>query len=182
MPGMNRRPGDPEYTGEFIDGLGNKITMLAVANPHPLHREGPFSFLYDQACGYGIVKFNKAAGTYTIESWPLYADPNNPASGGQYPGWPRTISMLDNYGRKAAAYLPTIEVTGLKNPVLQVFDEADGSLVYALRIRGDAFRPKVFKPDGSYTLKIGEPSAKKLQVFMHVKPAAKADDKLEAGF
>ena len=32
---QNREPGMPDYLGEFKDGLGNKITMLAVANPSP---------------------------------------------------------------------------------------------------------------------------------------------------
>ncbi|MBN1395761.1 MAG: alkaline phosphatase D family protein [Pirellulales bacterium] len=177
-PGKNRSPDAPEYTGEFIDGLGNKIAMLAVANPGPTDRKNPFSLLYEKAAGYGIVKMNKADGTYTIESWPIYADPSDPASGGQYPGWPRTISMQENYGRRPTAYLPIIEVSGMKNPVLRIHDELDGSLVYALRIRGAFHRPKVFKAGGSYRIEVGEPGTERLKSLDHVKPAATDEEKI----
>jgi hypothetical protein len=33
--------------------------------------------------------------------------------------------------------------------------EATGEVVYTLRVRGDAFRPKVFAP-GKYTIHVGE--------------------------
>jgi len=32
-PGKDRKPDMPEYTGKFLDGLGNHITVLAAANP-----------------------------------------------------------------------------------------------------------------------------------------------------
>ncbi len=181
-PGKNREPGAPEYTGEFLDGLGNKITMLAAANPSPNERKNPFSLLYEKVAGYGIVKMNKADGTYTVESWPIYADPKDPSTGGQFPGWPRTIAMQDNYAREAVAHLPTVEVTGLKNPVLEIVDEADGQLVYALRIRGTSHQPKVFKPNGSYTIKVGEPGTEKMKTLKGVKPAKQAEEKLEVSF
>jgi len=150
-PGKNRRPGMPEYTGEFSDGFGNKITVWAVANPTP---EENHDKLTTRAAGFGVVRFNKQNRTITMECWPRNVDISDPKTK-PYPGWPKTISQLDNYGRKAAAYLPMLNVTGMEDPVVQVIDEADGQLVYTLRIKGNRFRPKVFRK-GTYTIKVGQ--------------------------
>ena len=89
-----------------------------------------------------------------MECWPRFAVPGKDA---QYEGWPRTISQLDNYGRAAAGHLPMVLVDGLSNPVLRVFD-ASGELVYALRIKGTSFRPKVFDASQSYRVEVGNAS------------------------
>lgn len=64
------------------------------------------------------------------------------------------------------AYLPTIKVTGAKNPVVQVVHESNGEVVYTLRIKGDSFRPKVFS-DGNYTVHVD--AGKKRQTLKGVK-------------
>lgn len=151
-PGRNRRPGAPEYTGQFLDGLGNKITVHAVANPS---REPNHDKLTTRAAGFGVVRFNKKERTITLECWPRNCNVADPAAR-QYPGWPITISQLDNYGRKPAGFLPTLIFSGVEHPVLQVIDQADGQVVYTLRIRGARFRPMVFRP-GKYTVRVGEP-------------------------
>jgi len=89
----------------------------------------------------------------------------------QYPGWPRTIKQEDNYGRKAVAYLPTIQVRGMKNPVVQVIDESNQKIVYTLRINGTSYRPKVFKT-GMYTVKIGEPGTDKMKTLKGLRSLA----------
>lgn len=160
-PGKNREPGAPEYTGEFLDGFGNKVTCLAVANPSPKPNGG--QKLTTRAAGFGIVKFNKKSREITIECWPRNVDITDPASK-QYPGWPRTIKQEDNYGRKAVAYLPTIAVRGMRNPVVQVIDESDDEIIYTLRINGNSFRPKVFK-EGNHTIKVGEPGTEKMKTL-----------------
>jgi len=149
-PGRNREPGMPEHLGEFLDGLGNKITMLAVANPTP---EENHDKLTTRAAGFGVVKFNKKTREITIECWPRNIDVASPKAG-QYPGWPRTIRQQDNYGRKPVAYLPTIQVSGMANPVVQVIDESSGEIIYTIRINATSYRPGVFK-DGTYTVKVG---------------------------
>jgi hypothetical protein len=151
-PGRNREPGAPEYTGEFLDGLGNKVTMLAVANPSPERNGG--DKLTTRAAGFGVVKFNVKTRKITMECWPRNVDITDPATR-QYPGWPRTIDQQDNYARLPVAYLPTIEVSGMKNPVVQVIDESDDEIVYTLRIKGTSFRPQIFKT-GKYTIKVGQ--------------------------
>ncbi len=169
-PGANRPEGAPEHLGEHLDGLGNRVTVYGVTNPTKMTGQStgvePLE-LHDNMPGYGIVRFNKAERTITAECWPRYAD----ADDAQYPGWPKTIAMEDNYSRKAAAYLPTLEVDGLTNPVVQVVNDADNETLYTLRIRGNTFRPKVFKP-GTYTIRIGDPDAGTMKTLTGVKPLA----------
>jgi hypothetical protein len=163
VPGKNRENGMPEYTGEFLDGLGNRITVWAVANPGESTGREP-SDLHDKMPGYGIIKLNRNEQTITFECWPRYADPE---ADDQYPGWPKTIPMEDNYGREATAFLPTFNVVGLSDPVFQVIDEASDEIVYTLRIKGTSFRPKVFK-EGMYTVKIAEPGTDKMKAIRGV--------------
>ena len=80
-----------------------------------------------------------------------------------------TIDMQDNYGRTAAAHLPTIEVTGMKDPVVQIIDEKSKQVVYTLRIKGTSFKAKVFDKDGVYTVKVGDPDADQWQTKTGVK-------------
>lgn len=82
QPGKNKDPKNPlPFTGDYQDGLGNKITMLAYANI-----EGPEK-LRD---GFGIIRFNKKQKSVTFESWDRFADVTKKGAQ-QMPGWPRTI-------------------------------------------------------------------------------------------
>jgi phosphodiesterase/alkaline phosphatase D-like protein len=165
-PGKNREPGAPEYTGEFLDGFANKVTCLAVANPSPERNGG--QKLTTRAAGFGVVKFNKKTRAITMECWPRNVDITD-SNTKQYPGWPRTIQQIDNYARKAAAYLPTIEVQGMKNPVIQVIDESNGEIVYTLRINGTSFKPMIFKIE-EYTIKIGRQGTDQMKTLTGIRP------------
>jgi hypothetical protein len=151
-PGRNRSPGAPEYTGENTDGFGNKITVLAVANPEKRPADG--NRLTTRAAGFGVVRFNRMSREIRVECWPRKVDITDPDTK-QYPGWPVKIRQVDNYGRNAAAYLPTLTVKGFTNPVVQVVDESNNEIVYTLRISGNFFQPKVFR-EGLYTIKVGK--------------------------
>jgi len=162
--GRNREPGARQYTGDFLDGFGNKLTVYAHTNPYKTGREP--AELHDRMPGFGIVRFDKQTRRITVECWPRMIDVTDPANGKkQYPGWPRTIHQLDNYGREAVAWLPTLVVRGRRDPVVQIVAEADGEVVYTLRIQGTTWRPKVFEP-GKYTVRIGQGDARR--VFEHV--------------
>ena len=167
-PGKNRSSGMPEYTGRHLDGLANKITCWAVANPskepHPGDR------LTTRAAGFGVVRFNKRTREITFECWPRSVDVTDHGAR-QYPGWPKTIKQQDNYGRKPVAYLPTLDVKNKLNPVVQVIDESNNEIVYTLRINGQTFRPKVFH-HGTYTINIGRgPSRKSLHDIKAIDPS-----------
>ena len=136
------------FTGRYHDGFDNKLTMQAYANPTDEN---------DNGAGFGIVRFDKAARTITMESWPRHVDVRQDPTG-QYPGWPVTISQEDNYGRQAIAYLPTLRIKGVQDPVVQVIDEDLDSVLYTIRIKGNTWRPKVFR-DADYTIRIGEGNA-----------------------
>jgi hypothetical protein len=80
QPGVNHNERLP-WTGRYRDGFHNRITMEAYANP-----DSP-----SEGSGYGLIRFNKAAGTVTFECWPRYADVTQPTAE-QFVGWPITIT------------------------------------------------------------------------------------------
>lgn len=163
--------GELEHTGHYTDGLGNKITMVAYANPDPSRRR--YNKWRAQAAGFGIVRFNKRTRQMRLECWPRGCDVTGPECE-QYPGWPVTISQEENYGREPVAYLPTLEVTGQMDPVVQVIDEASGDILYTLRIDGSSYRPKVFR-EGTYSIRVGEgPSRKVLKHVESLQPGESA--------
>ena len=168
-PGRNRKPGMPDYCGEHLDGLGNHVTVYAATNPGESTGHTPAA-LHDRMPGYGIVKFDKQDRTIAIECWPRYADPADPKAE-QYLGWPLVIKQEDNYGRKAAAYLPTLKCVGMTDPVVQIIEEADGEVVYTIRAKGTSFRPKVFG-QGSYTIRVGEPGTAEMKELKGVRAVA----------
>ena len=173
-PWPNHQQGEPDYTGDFKEGLGNIITVHAIANPEDVNRnDTPETLGHDKASGYGIVRLNKKTREITMECYKLLTDAAKPKAGDQFPGWPRTIGLEDNYGRKATGHLPTLKISGMKNPVVQVIDEgAKNEVVYTLRINGASFRPKVFSK-GPFTVIIGEPSEGKTKKLSGVKVSEK---------
>jgi len=173
-PGANRNPEAPRYTGDYEDGFGNKMTVLAVSNPA---RFGVApETLHDRAPGYGIARFNRTTRTIALEAWPRWADP----AGGDapYPGWPVTFSQTDNYARDPTGYLPRLEVSGMTDPVVRVVKEATGRPVYTLRIHGSSFTPMVFE-DGSYTIIVGEPGTEMAEIIRGVTPVRESSEVIE---
>ena len=148
--GKNHIKGMPDYTGEFLDGFANKVTIWAAANPGARAKTG--NKLTTRAAGFGVIKFNRKTRKITMACWPRNIDVTGPIDK-QYLGWPKTIAQEDNYGRKPGAYLPTLKIAGESNPVVQIVDESNNEIVYTLRINGNTFRPKVFK-EGKYTVKV----------------------------
>jgi hypothetical protein len=147
QPGDNRTPGMPEHLGNFRDGFGNPIRMIAVANPS---RERNHDKLTTRAAGFGIVRFNKRERTVTFECWPRNTDISAPDAQ-QYAGWPVTVRQEENYGREPAGYLPRLHVAGAEDPVMKIYAQETGELLYALRIDGRRWDPGVFS-GGSYRM------------------------------
>lgn len=167
-PGKNRKENSPKYTGDFKDGFGNKMTVSAVSNPIFTGKKP--ARLYDRATGYGIVRFKKDNRDIEIECWPRLSDPSTDK---QYAGWPIKINQNENYERKAVAYLPTLKINGMTNPVVQIINESKNEIIYTLRINGSSFTPKVFEL-GNYTIKVGELETDKVKVMKKVASVSNA--------
>lgn len=80
-PGKNSNDRLP-WTGQYLDGFDNKITMHAYANPEN-EADG---------AGYGLIRFNKSEASVTFECWPRTADVTKGVDG-QFPGWPIKVTM-----------------------------------------------------------------------------------------
>lgn len=165
VPGENREPGAPRYTGDFEDGFGNKVTVLAVSNPHQYGRTP--EMLHDLAPGYGIARFDRKTRAVSLAAWPRWADPVGGDS--PYAGWPVTFQQQDNYGRTPVGYLPRFDISGMENPVVQVVNDASGEVVYTLRIGGNSFTPMVFA-EGPHTVHIGEQGTAQWKTFAGSQP------------
>ncbi len=146
--GTNPVDGSPlPWTGDFTDGLGNKISMLAYANPQNINDER------QRADGYGLVRFNKRTRRVTFECWPRFSKVSEEESG-QFPGWPITVNIADNDGRKPTAWLPELIFEGVANPVVQVIVEQTGEILSTVRVVGNRYQPPVFST-GHFTVKVG---------------------------
>ncbi|MFP4057872.1 MAG: discoidin domain-containing protein [Candidatus Brocadiia bacterium] len=165
-PAHDWKPGMMEHTGQFRDPFDNFITVHAHTNPRDMGKEP--AWLHDKMPGYAIVRFHKADRTLTMECWPLFADPREPETGGQYQGWPIAIAQRQCYGREPAAWLPAIVVEGMSEPVVQVVDEASDEVLYTLRIRGRRFRPWVFR-EGTYTVRVGAQEPSRMKVLRGIR-------------
>ncbi len=172
-PGSDRREGAPPYTGRYLDGFGNHITVHAVSNPVVTGLEP--ARLHDHAPGYGIIRFDRKTRAIEIACWPRAADPRSPGAW-PYPGWPVRFKQSEGDGRKRGGYLPTVTVTGLNEPVLQIYDEGREEVLYTLRMRGSTFRPHVFKA-GTYTLRIGEPGTERWKEIPGLSATFPGDDR-----
>jgi hypothetical protein len=135
------------WTGEFKDGLGNRIRMLTYANPADMQDEK------QRADGYGLIRFDKRQRRTTFECWPRFAKVAD-GDKAQFPGWPVTIDQDTNDGRKVIGWLPELVFENGKDPVVQVIEEATGEVIYTVRVRGDRFQPRVYAK-GKHTVKIG---------------------------
>ncbi len=135
------------WTGDFLDGLGNRISMMAYANP-PDRRDEK-----QRGDGFGVVRFNKKTRKITVECWPRFADVAQ-GDGAQYPGWPITFDYRDNDGRKVVGFLPAVAVDDVERPVVQVIQEDTGEVLYTVRVPSAGFRLPVYSA-GKHTVRAG---------------------------
>jgi len=166
------KPKGASLTGDFTESFGHPFTVHAVMNAAKEPRAGDVrQFLDDKASGFGLVRFDKQRQTIRVECWPFLADFTKTDT--QMPGWPIEIKMLENYGRKIAGHLPSLTIRGAAKPVIHVYDEASGELVYALRATGPSFRPHVFAP-GKYRVRVSDPDRGNASEVRGLQPSAEA--------
>ena len=157
----NRPEAGLANTGDYLDGLLNRITVHAVGNPERKNRKPVLERLHDKASGYGLLRLDQAEGEITMECWKLLFDAADPQPGDQFPGWPMTVSYLENYGRTPVAFLPELRFESV-DPIVQVRDEA-GEVVYTLRVRGRSFRAPVFRRKAVHSVWVDEGSGALVQ-------------------
>lgn len=138
------------WTGDYLDGLGNKLRMLAYANPPNRSNEQL------RADGYGLARFEKSSRTIHFECYKRFPAANEPDNA-QFPGWPITFKMSDNDGRKVVGHLPELVFEGGESPVVQVIENSSGEILYTIRIQGSSFKPQVYST-GEHTVKVGQDS------------------------
>jgi hypothetical protein len=143
------------WVGDYEDGLGNKITMLAYANPEILDMTvlRKDSSRENRGDGYGLVRFNKKTGKTIFECWPRFSDISR-GDAAQYPGWPIEFNVSENDGRQPIGYLQEVKLP-VENAVVELTNAKSGALVYCHRVKENTFKAPVFEK-GSYTLKVGK--------------------------
>ena len=167
-PGLRPISNSPlPWTGDFEDGLGNKITMHAYANPENRQNE------LKRADGFGVARFNKRNRSITFECWPRFAKVTD-GDKAQFAGWPVTVKMADNDGRKIMGWLPKL-VFSKKNQVVQIKNLKTEEILYTVRINGNTFQPKVYSMD-PHEVRLGKngPETQFLTNCNPVKDPAKA--------
>ena len=141
------------YTGEFLDGFNNKITMHAYVNANEPEN------LKNKAAGFVICRFNKKDRTITAECWPRDADLSKPGAK-QFKGWPKVIPQLDNYNPPSWGKLSELTFNK-ENAVVQLIDKSSNEVLYTVRIKGKTFTPHA--PSGKdFIIKAGIDSASKV--------------------
>lgn len=150
--GKNKAKKAPDYTGEYLDGFQNKMTVFAVANPTlPEIKEG--GKLSTRAAGFGVIRYDKVGRNITFECWPRNIDIHD-ANSQQYKGWPVTISQMDNFNPENTFKLPTLKISE-EDQVVTISDEQTAEVVSSLRIKGSTYQPKVLQA-GTYSITVGE--------------------------
>ncbi len=162
----NQISGKPKYTGDFLDGFGNLMTVHAISNPVYTGMVPPH--LYDRATGFGIIRFEPDSRDIVMECWKRVTEAGENI---QYSDWPVRVNQFDNYLSEAEYGLPVIKVPDMTDPVVQVIDESDGSIVYTIRIKGNEFKPMVEKM-GSYSIAVSATGSNPWKVFKGFKAKA----------
>ncbi|MEK6237392.1 MAG: alkaline phosphatase D family protein, partial [Planctomycetales bacterium] len=155
----NRPAQNLANTGEYRDGFGNRVTVHGVGNPADKNRPGKENTGHDKSSGHGVVRFDPAKLTITMECYRLQIDPETPQPEDQFPGWPKTIKLTDNRGQKVLRLLPEIVAPkGVARPVLRVSAVDSGELVYAVRLNQSRVKPWIYA-EGKYKIELGDPDA-----------------------
>ena len=99
-PGANPVAGSKlPWTGDYLDGFHNKISMIAYANPEAKRKnitawerkeKTNSADFAGRGDGYGLIRFRKSTNEVTFECWPRFADVTKP-NAKQYSGWPITV-------------------------------------------------------------------------------------------
>ena len=103
MKHTNRPKHGLPNTGEFLDGLGNKVYVYAVGNPEVGKETNRYDRAHQKGSGFGFVIIDPKKKTYEIHSYRFNIDPLDGKEGNEFPGWPVTIQQRENRGENVIA-------------------------------------------------------------------------------
>ena len=172
-------PQPDQYLGDRLDGFKNKITFHAVANPDTrkdsVYHTAKRTRTNGQAPGFGIIDFDTKAQTITFDCKPRSAEVAARLKNGSYPGWPKTVSVSQNDGRKPVGELARVTVKGAASPVVRVYG-SDGKLEWAQRMGTSSFTVQAYAK-GKHRVEIGKGEVgDKWHKILEVSPQGKAAD------
>ena len=98
MPHRNRPRHGLADTGEFRDGLGNRVYVYAVGNPEVGTEPDPYRLAHQKSSGFGLVTIDLEAKTYRIEAFRFLAAAGGDSADDQFPGWPVILHQDENAG------------------------------------------------------------------------------------
>jgi len=98
MPHTDRPRHGHENTGEYKDGLGNRIYVYAVGNPEVGTEKNRYDKAHQKGSGFGFVTIDTEAKTYYLECFRYQVDATDRQPENQFPGWPVTIHQKENRG------------------------------------------------------------------------------------
>ena len=98
MPHENRPQHGLPNTGEYIEGLGNKVYVYAVGNPVVPGKGTRYERAHEKGSGFGLITIDTQAKTFHVEAFRFLIDPLDNQSDNQFPGWPVTIHQSENAG------------------------------------------------------------------------------------
>jgi len=167
-------PKNKNAQGHYVDGLGNKVKVVAVGNPY-ISNQSVFDlnkklgknygsehiYLNQDSVqnGYGIIRFDKKEMAITFEAW----DPDRDK---QMVGWPKTINVAQNYMASMKYSLPTL-ISEIDKPVkITLLDRKSKNEIYTIKLPSGEINLKA--PEAKlYDIKIS--SADKYELLEKVK-------------
>ena len=159
MPDTLNTPhtGRPDHgapnTGLYTDGLGNKNFIYAVGNPDDItDHSNRYQKAQNCASGFGYVIFDQKNRNISAHSFRFLTKEQDKKKRGEFEGWPKTINILDNYMANSKFKLPTIQIKGCSNALIEIHKK-NSDLESVVRIKGSIFGPRVSAP-GEYRVTI----------------------------
>ncbi|RFC45198.1 MAG: PhoD-like phosphatase [Verrucomicrobia bacterium] len=98
MAHQNRPAHGLDFTGEYLDGLGNRIYVYAIGNPEPGTAKNRYALAHQKGSGFGLVEIDGETRTYTIHCYRFLIDATDGKPGNEFPGWPVTVRQAENRG------------------------------------------------------------------------------------
>ncbi|MCS5643697.1 MAG: alkaline phosphatase D family protein [Dehalococcoidia bacterium] len=99
MPHQNRPRHGLAHTGEYLDGFGNKVYVYATGDPEVATKRPRYERAHQKGSGFGFVTIDTEKKTYTLDAFRFNVDPTDGNPDNQFPGWPITLTQVDNKGQ-----------------------------------------------------------------------------------